>query len=74
MNANTALKATARTASEVASELGPIFGERANAAIDEDVYVADNIAMLKASGLVEAGVPAELGRWRRGRRRTGRHA
>lgn len=61
MNANTALKATARTASEVASELGPIFGERANATIDEDIYVADNIAMLKASGLVEAGVPAELG-------------
>jgi alkylation response protein AidB-like acyl-CoA dehydrogenase len=50
-----------RRAAEIAAELGPIFAERANAAIDEDKYVADNIALLKSSGLVEAGVPHELG-------------
>ncbi|MCX7354190.1 MAG: acyl-CoA dehydrogenase family protein [Alphaproteobacteria bacterium] len=61
MTINTALKTTARTASEIASDLGPVFAERANATTDEDRYVAENIAMLKASGLVEAGVPVELG-------------
>lgn len=61
MTVNTALKTTARAASEIASDLGPIFAERANATPDEDRYVAENIATLKASGLVEAGVPAELG-------------
>ena len=30
-------------------------------ATDEDKFVADNFALLKASGLVEAGVPRELG-------------
>jgi alkylation response protein AidB-like acyl-CoA dehydrogenase len=64
MSATPALKATgsaSRRAAEVASELGPIFAERANTATDEDKYVADNIALLKSSGLVEAGVPRELG-------------
>jgi alkylation response protein AidB-like acyl-CoA dehydrogenase len=64
MSATSALKTTgsaSRRAAEVASELGPIFAERANAVSDEDKYVADNIALLKTSGLVEAGVPRELG-------------
>lgn len=61
MTANTALKTATRTASQIAGDLGPIFAERANAAADEDLYVAENIAMLKASALVEAGVPTELG-------------
>jgi alkylation response protein AidB-like acyl-CoA dehydrogenase len=64
MSATSALKTTgsaSRHAAEVASELGPIFAERANATTDEDKYVADNIALLKTSGLVEAGVPRELG-------------
>ena len=47
--------------SEIARELGPIFARRASEAADEDRFVADNFATLKASGLVEAGVPAELG-------------
>ena len=38
-----------------------MFAQRANAATDEDAFVADNFALLKTSGLVEAGVPAELG-------------
>jgi alkylation response protein AidB-like acyl-CoA dehydrogenase len=64
MSATPALKVTgsaSRRATEIASELGPIFAERANTATDEDKYVADNIALLKSSGLIEAGVPCELG-------------
>ena len=51
----------AASASQTARELGPLFAERANATADEDIYVADNISILKASGLIEAGVPRELG-------------
>jgi alkylation response protein AidB-like acyl-CoA dehydrogenase len=50
----------AKTPVDLARELGPIFAAR-TAAADEDQYVAENINQLKASGLVEAGVPAELG-------------
>jgi alkylation response protein AidB-like acyl-CoA dehydrogenase len=50
-----------RTVTEIARELGPIFAQRASWATDEDQYVSDNFALLKASGLIEAGVPAELG-------------
>ena len=50
-----------RSAVEIARELGPLFARRAADATDEDRFVADNFATLKASGLVEAGVPAELG-------------
>jgi indole-3-acetate monooxygenase len=49
-----------QTPVDLARELGPIFAKR-TAAADEDQYVAENIKQLKASGLVEAGVPAELG-------------
>lgn len=50
-----------RRASEIARELGPTLVRRAEERSDEDQYVADNIALLKSSGLVEAGVPRELG-------------
>jgi indole-3-acetate monooxygenase len=50
-----------RGAVEIARELGPLFARRAAEATDEDRFVADNFATLKASGLVEAGVPAALG-------------
>jgi alkylation response protein AidB-like acyl-CoA dehydrogenase len=63
MSATSAIKITAtaaRNASEIARELGPVLASSA-AAADEDVYVADNIALLKTAGLVEAGVPRELG-------------
>ena len=36
------------------------FGERAASADEDDVFVADNFAALKANGLLSAGVPAEL--------------
>jgi alkylation response protein AidB-like acyl-CoA dehydrogenase len=64
MSATSALKASgsaSRRAAEIAQELGPTLAERANTATDEDKYVADNITLLKSSGLVEAGVPRELG-------------
>jgi alkylation response protein AidB-like acyl-CoA dehydrogenase len=50
-----------RDTMEVAHELAAIFGQRADESADEDRFVADNFALLKASGLVEAGVPVELG-------------
>jgi alkylation response protein AidB-like acyl-CoA dehydrogenase len=50
-----------RSAAETAQALGPELARRANAGGDEDTYVADNIALLKEAGLVEAGVPRELG-------------
>jgi alkylation response protein AidB-like acyl-CoA dehydrogenase len=64
MSATATMKATtpaARSAAEIARELGPVFASRADAESDEDKYVADNVALLKTSGLVEAGVPRELG-------------
>jgi len=59
-SAQTAAASTPRSTVEIARELAPVFAERA-AAVDEDKFVADNFALLKASGLVEAGVPRELG-------------
>jgi indole-3-acetate monooxygenase len=53
--------AKSRNIVEIARELGPVFAERADSATDEDQFVADNFASLKDAGLVEAGVPAELG-------------
>ena len=64
MNAITALNvetAKSRTATDVARELGPIFGRRADERIDEDQFVKENFADLKAAGLMEAGVPTEFG-------------
>jgi indole-3-acetate monooxygenase len=50
-----------RTVIEIARDLGPIFAKRASETVDEDQYVSDNFALLKSSGMLEAGVPAELG-------------
>ncbi|WP_027581888.1 acyl-CoA dehydrogenase family protein [Bradyrhizobium sp. Ai1a-2] len=50
-----------RSAVERAQELGPIFARRAEQQADEDTFVAEDFADLKAASLVEAGVPAELG-------------
>ena len=51
-----------------------MFAQRANETADEDEFVADNYALLKESGLVEAGVPARAWRRRRRRRRARRDA
>jgi alkylation response protein AidB-like acyl-CoA dehydrogenase len=64
MSATPAMRITippARGAAEIARELGPVLAARADATSDEDNYVADNVALLKTSGLVEAAVPRELG-------------
>lgn len=64
MSAPSAMKIIAPpvpNAADTARDLGPALAARANAEIDEDKYVAENIALLKDSGLVEAGVPRELG-------------
>ncbi|QJP17132.1 acyl-CoA dehydrogenase [Starkeya sp. ORNL1] len=45
----------------IAKELGPKFAERARSAGDDDVFVSENYKDLRASGLVEAGVPADFG-------------
>jgi alkylation response protein AidB-like acyl-CoA dehydrogenase len=52
---------TSFDAVQIAREVGSIFAARAKEAKDEDASVADNFELLKTSGLVEAGVPAELG-------------
>jgi indole-3-acetate monooxygenase len=53
--------AGARRPIEIAGKLGPIFAERAEHTPDEDRFVAENYADLRSSGLIEAGVPVELG-------------
>ncbi len=64
----------AHASSTSRASLGPIFAQRANEATDEDKFVADNFALLKSSGLVEAGVPVGAWRRRRQRRRARRDA
>ncbi|MDX2156340.1 MAG: acyl-CoA dehydrogenase family protein [Hyphomicrobiaceae bacterium] len=59
--AATIVKPEPRSAADIARELGPVLARCSDEAIDEDVYVADNIAQLKARGLVEIGAPRELG-------------
>jgi alkylation response protein AidB-like acyl-CoA dehydrogenase len=64
MSTATAIKIAAaapRSAVDIARELGPTLARRAEAQSDEDTYVAEDIALLKSAGLVEAGVPRELG-------------
>jgi alkylation response protein AidB-like acyl-CoA dehydrogenase len=64
MSVNAALNLDAtkpRSAVEIARELGPVFAKRAEQTTDEDQFVAENYGLLKSSGLVAAGVPAELG-------------
>ena len=47
--------------SGIACELAPRFAERAAAVDEEDRFVSANYSELKASGLVSAAVPEELG-------------
>jgi len=46
---------------DIARDLGPRFAARAAEVDEEDLFVSENFAELKSSGLVAAGVPAELG-------------
>lgn len=45
----------------IARALAPQFAQRAAEADEKDAFVAENYRSLKNAGLVEAGVPAELG-------------
>jgi acyl-CoA dehydrogenase len=57
--------ATAPTAAtdwiEVARKLGPAFATRASDYDERDGFIAENMAELKAAGVLAAGVPRELG-------------
>jgi alkylation response protein AidB-like acyl-CoA dehydrogenase len=53
--------ATPHAIVDTTRELGAVFAKRAREAADEDTFVAENFALLKSSGLVEAGVPKEFG-------------
>ena len=44
-----------------AQKLGARFANRAAAVDEEDLFVGENFAELKSTGLISAGVPAELG-------------
>src|SRR5262245_43840721 len=46
---------------EAARTLLPALAEKASHVDESDVFVAENYALLKQAGLVEAGVPQELG-------------
>ena len=46
---------------EMIAPLAAAFAARADAADENDAYVSDNMAELKAGGLLGAGVPTELG-------------
>lgn len=48
-------------ATGIARSLGPVFAARAAEGDDGDAFVAENYRDLRQSGLVEAGVPADLG-------------
>lgn len=61
MKDETARMAPAGDPVEIARALSPILSERAAGFDEGDVFVAENYDMLKKAGLVEAGVPRELG-------------
>ena len=64
MSATASIKltpATHRDPVALAETLGQQFAANAAKTDEQDCFVADNYAALKASGLVEAGVPAVLG-------------
>ncbi len=50
-----------RSLTEIADELGRRFAGRAPAFDETDTFCEDNYVDLKEAGLIEAGVPAELG-------------
>ncbi|MBX3582145.1 MAG: acyl-CoA dehydrogenase family protein [Rhizobiaceae bacterium] len=54
-------EATIETVADIASRLAPGFAEGAATADADDRFVAENYKALKEAGLVEAGVPVELG-------------
>jgi len=60
-NAARKTESTSETVVETALRLAPTFAANASTADDNDRFVAANYKALKEAGLVEAGVPVELG-------------
>jgi alkylation response protein AidB-like acyl-CoA dehydrogenase len=56
-----ASSAESRSILAIAEELGGVFASRAEHCDETDSFVAENFELLRSSGLVEAGVPRELG-------------
>ncbi|GGC75176.1 acyl-CoA dehydrogenase family protein [Chelatococcus reniformis] len=56
-----AASAPPRSVIDIAGELAPQLAARAATFDESDAFVADNYTLLKDAGLVEAGVPMELG-------------
>lgn len=54
------VKSEPRSAVEIARDLGPLLAKQAETR-GEDTFVADSFGLLKEAGLVEIGVPYELG-------------
>ncbi len=61
MSTTAKLKPDTPDFASIAGALGKDFAARAAVADETDGFVAENYAALKTSGLVEAGVPTELG-------------
>lgn len=55
------LASTRFSAAETVREIASILAERAERVDENDIFVAENFALLKDRGLVAAGVPQELG-------------
>ena len=52
---------TRRSAQDIAGSIAPTIARRADAAADSDNFVGENFELLKSSGLLEVGVPVDLG-------------
>jgi indole-3-acetate monooxygenase len=61
MNLNVTASSEGGSLLSKAEELGKTFGPRAEPCDETDSFVAENFDLLRSSGLVEAGVPRELG-------------
>ncbi len=61
MAAVTELKPVSTDLTDIARRLGPDFARRAAECDETDTFVGENYDALKQAGLIEAGVPKELG-------------
>lgn len=61
MAAVTELKPVSNDLTEIVRQLGPVFAQRAAECDETDTFVGENYDALKQAGLIEAGVPKELG-------------
>jgi indole-3-acetate monooxygenase len=57
----TRMRSTGTDPLDIANSLIPELRKRAESTDEQDAFVAENFSLLKGAGLVEAGVPVELG-------------